>query len=329
MIPHLHTLTGNLLWEKTLDFPAWAAGRTQRAQSESFQAGGKGINVARMLLRLGSPATALFFPGGATGAECEAWVRALGIPCRAFPVARATRLGLVVRAPDQPETTFFGPDVPIEGAAARECADHLDHCAAGDVLAVCGSVPGWSSDDCAPLRAAVDRWIARGPVVADTYGAPLTWLIGRPVAWVKINRGEFDALFDPAERNEPFVDRLRTAATRWLPRAWIVTDGPRAVWFIERGGAPASLAPAPVTEVSATGSGDVLNACLLHAVFHRQAGLPDALRNAVSYATASTAHGSIAGFPLDDLPRFGGGAPPEAFRPGGRCGTSPPGSRPT
>ena len=70
--PHVFTLTGNLLAERTLEFSAWSPGRTQRARAESFQVGGKGVNVCRMLTRLGVPNTTLLFPGGAPGAECEA-----------------------------------------------------------------------------------------------------------------------------------------------------------------------------------------------------------------------------------------------------------------
>jgi hypothetical protein len=44
--PHIFTLTGNLLAERTLTFPAWSAGRTQRATAETFQVGGKGINMS-------------------------------------------------------------------------------------------------------------------------------------------------------------------------------------------------------------------------------------------------------------------------------------------
>ena len=304
MIPHLHTLTGNLLWEQTLEFPTWKAGRTQRAESAAFQVGGKGINVARMLRRLGAPVTALCFPGGATGADCEAWMHAHGIPSQTFPVAQPTRLGVVVRARDQPETTFFSPNVPIEAPAAQACADYLDHCPDGDVLAISGSVPGWSDPGCDPLRAAVERWIERGPVVADTYGPPLDWLIERPVAWVKVNRTEFDALFGEDYHPEPIVNRLRTAVTRWAPHAWIVTDGPGPVWFVENGGTPSSLTPPPVIQVSPTGSGDVLQACLMQAIFHRGSTLPDALQQALPYAAANSAHAGIAEFPLHSLPPF-------------------------
>jgi fructose-1-phosphate kinase PfkB-like protein len=70
--PHIVTLTGNLLAERTLNFDTWTPGQTQRATSESFQVGGKGINVAKMLRRLGAPCTALCFSGGATGAAQSA-----------------------------------------------------------------------------------------------------------------------------------------------------------------------------------------------------------------------------------------------------------------
>ena len=52
------TFTGNLLAEHTLEFDTWSPGQTQRARTTSFQVGGKGINVARMLSRLGVPNTA-------------------------------------------------------------------------------------------------------------------------------------------------------------------------------------------------------------------------------------------------------------------------------
>ncbi len=303
MTPPIHTLTANLLWEKTFTFAAWEAGRTQRAEAESFQVGGKGINVSRMLARLGAPTTALFFTGGATGAECEQWVRARGVACRTFPQAAPTRAGLVVRVPHRPETTFLGPDAALEPAAVRACAEYLDTCPAGGVLALCGSVPGWDAAG-EPLRAAIDRWLARGPVVADTYGPPLAWLTARPLDWVKVNRVEFDGLFPEAQRSQPVAARLTAALARWPVKAWVVTDGPRPLWHAARGRAPASLTPPIVAEVSPTGSGDVLHACLLHAVYHHRQSLPAALQLALPYAAANAAHGTVADFPLNNLPGF-------------------------
>src|SRR3954469_10539756 len=164
--PHVFTLTGNLLAEQTLTFAGWSAGKTQRAITESFQVGGKGINVSKMLNRLRSPNTALCFAGGHAGMESEAWLRANGFNFRAFPTRASTRTGLVVRshAGNQPETTFLGPDVPPDADAVRAGAEFLDAQAGGQVLALCGSFPGWAEGSFDPLRSAIERWIEGGKV---------------------------------------------------------------------------------------------------------------------------------------------------------------------
>ncbi|MBK8476911.1 MAG: hypothetical protein IPL39_11565 [Opitutaceae bacterium] len=71
-MPHLFTVTANLLWEQTLFYNEWQPGRTQRATRSAFQVGGKGINVAKMLARLGSPHSAVCFPGGAPAPSLKA-----------------------------------------------------------------------------------------------------------------------------------------------------------------------------------------------------------------------------------------------------------------
>ncbi|HTQ30981.1 MAG TPA: PfkB family carbohydrate kinase [Opitutaceae bacterium] len=307
MKPPILTLTGNLLWEKTFAFSRWSPGRTQRATAESFQVGGKGVNVVKMLARLGVPARALCFPGGATGADCVAWMRANKIPFRAFRTIVPTRAGAVVRGGRHGETTFLGCDAAPDAAALRACARFLRSRPAGTALAVCGSFPGWDSPAAVPLRAALGRWLARdGFLAADTYGPPLAWLARHPVALVKVNRMEFDAFFPPHLRRAPVSSRLRQVCRRWPVQAWIVSDGPKPVWLIEKNSLrPVALAPPRVREVSPTGSGDVLLACTLYAWLHRGAPLADALAFALPYAAANAARPDVAEFTMNNLPRLG------------------------
>ena len=289
MSPAVFTLTGNLLAERTLTLPAWEPGRTQRATAESFQVGGKGINVSRMLGRLGVSATALCFTGGAPGAECEDWLLRRQLPCRAFPTSAATRVGTVIR--DQrglhPETTFLGPDAPADAEAVCCCADFLESQPDGAVLAVCGSVPGWSSPAFAPLRAALSRWCARGHLVVDTYGPPLTELARLPLALLRINADEHRALL--AEAGSAFPGPVVR---------WVVSDGPRRVRFGEQGQPAGEASPPPVNEVSPTGCGDVMLAALIEAVWMRGCALDDAVARALPLAAANAAHPGVADFPL-------------------------------
>ena len=295
--PSILTFTGNLLAERTLEFSEWSAGRTQRALRESFQVGGKGINVAKMLHRLGLPAVALCFPGGATGAECAQWFFRQKFSHQVFPSGTPTRVGIVIRGGNQPETTFLAPDAIPDPASVRACADFLDAQPGGCILAVCGSIPGWITPDFDPLRAAFGRWMARGTLVADSYGPPLAWLATQPLALVKINATELRPLF-PSEPPATATSALLTRAVQTSPvRQWIVTDGAGPVWFCGAGGTPASLQPPAVREVSPTGSGDVLFACVLDALLLRGLPLADSVAQALPFAAANAAHPGIAEFP--------------------------------
>lgn len=292
--PHTYTLTGNLLAERTLEFTRWVAGKTQRATGESFQVGGKGINVSKMLTRLGVPNTALCFTGGAPGLECETWLKQRGFAYRVFDTGRPTRTGTVVRAAGEPETTFLGPDVAPSAHAIRDCARFIDEQPDGSLLAVCGSLPGWPTAEFDPLRDALDRWLRRGTLAVDTYGPPLAWLARKPVALVKINAAEFRTLSDAIQ---PLPAALEKISRRSEPKAWIVSDGPEPVWFTERGTTPASVAPPAIKEVSATGSGDVFFASVLHSLFIRRISLDQAVATALPLAAANAAHPGIAEFP--------------------------------
>ena len=289
---HIFTLTGNLLAERTLTFDSWAPGRTQRAVAESFQVGGKGINVSKMLSRLGASNTALCFAGGNAGDECFDWLHNSGRPFYRFATTTPTRTGTVVRAPGQPETTFLGADAPPESRALRACADFLDAQPADQVLAICGSLPGWASSDYHPLRAALRRWSARGLLVVDTYGAPLRWFVTHPAALIKINTDESKGLTGAAT-----PDLVPAIAGTALIRRWIVSDGPRNIWLRDEHGATALFTPPVVREVSATGSGDVLLACILHGWINRGFSTAEAVQFALPYAAANAAHPGVAEFP--------------------------------
>jgi fructose-1-phosphate kinase PfkB-like protein len=293
--PHVFTLTGNLLAERTFHHGSWEPGRTQRAHRESFQVGGKGINVSKMLNRLGSANTARCFTGGAAGAECESWLSARAFSFRAFATDRNSRTGLVVRGENHPETTFLGPDVVPSAEAVKACADFLDAQADNQILGVCGSIPGWREPHFDPLRAALQRWLQRGILVADTYGPPLIWLSEQPLALAKINAVEFKTL-DPSGAS--IAASLSQQPSRWKPLRWVISDGAEAVLFQDGPATPVeTVLPPHVQEISPTGSGDVLFAALIYAMFLKKHSLRKSLSWALPLAAANAAHAGVAEFP--------------------------------
>ena len=61
------TVTLNAAIDKTLEVPSFTQGRRHRSVDQTTMPGGKGVNIARALKRLGQPVIATGFAGGATG----------------------------------------------------------------------------------------------------------------------------------------------------------------------------------------------------------------------------------------------------------------------
>ncbi|WP_221028941.1 PfkB family carbohydrate kinase [Actomonas aquatica] len=289
------TFTANPLAETTLQLSAPAQlGRTQRASSRSFQVGGKGFNVAKMLHRLGGDVTALSFAGGATGEVCRLWLEEYAaFAWELLPLTTPSREGTVVRAADGSETTFLGPDCVIDGAAAQAAAARLLSADPSTTIALCGSVPGWDAPAYAPLRDCFLQQLAPERLAVDTYGPALVELVQRPLALVKINRDEFNALADTLD-----LPPKLPAMQRALPvQAWIVTNGGNDIEFATATTA-GTLTPPSVTEVSPTGSGDVFFATVLAGDWRDDATWPDLLTRAAELAARNAAHPGIAEFEL-------------------------------
>src|ERR1700734_1754030 len=61
------TVTLNAAMDKTLEVPSFTPGRRHRTVDQTTMPGGKGVNIARAIKRLGQPVIATGLAGGATG----------------------------------------------------------------------------------------------------------------------------------------------------------------------------------------------------------------------------------------------------------------------
>ncbi len=61
------TVTLNAAMDKTLEVPSFTPGRRHRTVDQTTMPGGKGVNIARAIKRLGQPVIATGFAGGPTG----------------------------------------------------------------------------------------------------------------------------------------------------------------------------------------------------------------------------------------------------------------------
>lgn len=296
------TLTTNLLAESTLEYPDWEKGKTHRAIHQSFQVGGKGINVVKALARLNAPATALCFPGGDSGRHCEQWLGENDIEFQPFPTPEETRIGTVVRVPGVPETTFLGLDCVIDPESVNACCDALAAHPPGTRLALCGVVQNWTDPVWDRLREELRVWNGHQMLAVDTYGPALRWMAELGASMIKLNRVEFSTLLGSSElAPADLPDALRRTSESYSVNQWVVSDGGGDIWYIERGSDPRSIKPAEIKEISPTGSGDVLFAGILDGVLNRGFDLTRSIKFGASLASASAALPGIADFPDSEI----------------------------
>jgi 1-phosphofructokinase len=289
----LYTITGNLLAETTASYAGVEPGQTHRAAEESFQVGGKGINVARMTGRLGWNVTAVCFPGGDTGGRSLQWLATQGFSTRAFPQKAETRAGWVVRCGGV-ETTFLGQDRAMEETAWLEAMAFLRRVlTTGDVLAICGSIPGWRPALAQPLMEVLDEVRGRVFTGLDTYGAPLADLFKLPWDLVRLNRLEVEPLMAKGESVAEFLGGVAAVSQRW-----VITDGAGPVVARGESGEVWQSRPPPVDVVSAVGSGDVMFAGLLWGLSQKGWTMRKAVDVSLRLAAANAASPGVADFDI-------------------------------
>jgi len=253
--PRIVTLTLNPAIDISSEAEQVRHTRKTRTFNEAVEPGGGGINVARVLHRLGCDVCALFLAGGTTGKALDNLLQRAGIKRRMIEIADDTRLSLTVVERSTGREYRFVPEGPeitaAEAEAALDAAARLD-C---DYLVASGSLPPGVPDSfyarlCTNVSERQKRF------VLDTSGAPLrAALDSGGVFLVKPSRGEFEA----------FAGRRLDADELLVEAQKLVSSGKAENVAITLGREGAILASAsesrispaiPVESCSAVGAGD-------------------------------------------------------------------------
>lgn len=186
------TVTLNAALDTTYTVDALTPHASHRVRVATRRAGGKGVNVARVLRALGHEVLATGLIGGAAGDAVEADLRAADVPTAFVRIALETRRTVTVVDTD---ATVFNEPGPRVAAAEWErfLAEYARLVAGARAVALSGSLPPGVPVDA--YRTLTDLAASAGvPVVLDTSGDPLLQgLRGRP-AVVKPNADELRAV---------------------------------------------------------------------------------------------------------------------------------------
>ncbi|SEA96409.1 1-phosphofructokinase family hexose kinase [Leifsonia sp. 21MFCrub1.1] len=300
------TLTANPSLDRsvTLDAPL-LPGAVQSALGAREDAGGKGINVARVIAAAGVPALAVLpladdDPFGVA-------LHSAGVATRPVPIHGHARANLTITDPAGVTTKLNLPGTVLEPAeSAALVAAVVDACEGAEWLVLAGSLPPGAADDLyvTVIRAVRDRWLGDAPKIAvDTSGDALRAAVfdGHPdlIKPNELELAELTGTEQPAA--DDLVDAVLAVARPLVPDtvgAALITLGAHGSVLVTADGAFVAEVPR-ITVRSTVGAGDSALAGYLLA--DRAGADPaDRLVDAVRYGSAAASlPGTQAPRPLD------------------------------
>ena len=168
------TVTLNAALDKTLEVPSFTLGRRHRTVDQTTMPGGKGVNIARAIKRLGQPVIATGLAGGATGTRIVEALTGESILNDFVRIREESRTNTAVLDP----TTGLHTEINERGPAVsahelEQFRDKLLYLAKGATICVfAGSLPRGIDAD---IYARLIREVRTLGVVTmlDTDGEPL------------------------------------------------------------------------------------------------------------------------------------------------------------
>ncbi|MEA2159239.1 MAG: 1-phosphofructokinase [Solirubrobacteraceae bacterium] len=286
------TVTLNAALDKTLEVPSFTPGRRHRTVDQTTMAGGKGVNIARAIKRLGQPVIATGLVGGSTGTRIVEALNDEAILNGFVRIREESRTNTAVLDP----TTGLHTEINERGPAVSSMElelfrEKLLYLAKGASICVfAGTLPRAMDPD---VYSGLIREVRRLGVVTmiDTEGEPLRLAMRAEPDVVSPNELEGEELVghefnDVDDRAQAVADMTQLGAAEAI---MTVPDGCYAQVIDGAGSAVYRVQVEEQEARSSIGSGD---AFLAGYVAARYAGRPtvDCLRFGVACGAESTQH---------------------------------------
>jgi len=314
------TVTANAAVDKTLTVPNLQLGHRHRAQQGIVIPGGKGVNVARALKRLGEPVIATGLAGGRTGSHILDGMTEEGILNDFVRIRGESRTSTVVVDPTsgvQTEIYEYGPEVgEDELAMLREKLQYLSGAVSTVVLA--GSLPRKVPTE---LYAGMISDMTKRKVrtVIDCDGEPLRKALVAQPSLVSTEQREAEALVGHEfQTDEDFQDGLSEIAFMGAASVLItLRTGCYALLRTGRGRSQMYRAWIPQVEaVSSVGSGEALLAGFV-AAQAAEMRPEECVRRALACGAANSQTVGAGVFDPRDVSRFAGMVEVQEIKPAG------------
>ena len=228
----IYTVTLNPALDKTVEIPHFAPGRVNRITALRTDPGGKGLNVSKVIAKLGGDSVAFALLGGSTGRAVADALEGLGVRCHIAWGEGETRTNLKIVDPvrrintDINETGFAVPPALTDGLLDRLTAALRP----GDIVVLAGSLPPGAPAD------TYATWITRckaagARVFLDADGAALAEGLRAKPFLVKPNGEELSRLLGRELRGVPaLADAARQLVASGVENVVVSMGGAGAIY---------------------------------------------------------------------------------------------------
>ncbi len=256
-MPKIVTLTMNPAIDVSMSAERVESGSKLRCRMGRRDAGGGGINVARVARRLGADVTAVYPVGGLVGQLLKELVDEEGLESVLIPIRGQTREDVaVVDETTREQYRFVLPGPHLHGAEWMQCLKVFAHLEGKpDIACASGSLPpGVPVDFYARVAEIVAGWGVR--FALDSSGPALKRAVQEPIFLLKPNLGELRELTGAPLDSEPaMVAACRGVIERTGVRNIALTLGAEGAVLVSRDRALRAGA-LPIVPQSTIGAGD-------------------------------------------------------------------------
>ncbi len=258
------TATLNPLIDRTLFVERLRKGAISRTDQRDTTAGGKGVNVARVLKNFGLPVKAFVLLGGHTGRLFADLVRQESIPLIPFWVKSPTRFSIRIHETARElNTTLIEEAEPIRCDEVRRLKEKaFAAIRKAKILVLCGSVPGAN-------LATFYRDLIREAhktnalTILDTYGDAFVRGIQAAPFMVKPNRAEYESSTGkPLRTSADYRAAFKFFHDKGIELV-VITLGKKGLRASFRG-ETFVVKPPKIKEIMPVGSGDCLIAGIVY-----------------------------------------------------------------
>lgn len=260
----IYTLTLNPAIDHIVRVDDLKLGQTNRMIEESISAGGKGINVSKILNNLGKKSVALGFLAGFTGKEIERMLDEEGIESDFIRVNKGfTRINVKIKA--NQETEINGPGLQISEDEENALFKRLASTKSSDTLFLSGSIPKNFKDNFYRRIMFVlsDKKIK---IAVDTVGQALLDTLEFGPFLIKPNKAELEDMFkveiSDLEGIEKYAKKLQEMGARNI----IVSLGGEGGFFLSEDGETMYMQAVNGKVVDTVGAGDSMVAGFMYAI---------------------------------------------------------------